>query len=140
VGSYSSALAVTELAVPPPVTRTVPFASKVAVAPKTPVGKLAAADHEFVVGLYSSALETMLFEGSKPPTTSTNPFGSNVAVCAVRATSMFPAGDQVLDAGSYSSALPLTVPVPPAAKTFPDANSVAVKIARGVARLPVTVH
>ncbi|KFA93702.1 hypothetical protein Q664_08055 [Archangium violaceum Cb vi76] len=102
--------------------------------------------HVPVVGSYTSALEKGPL-GLEPPVTSTRPEGRSVAVCFSRAVASRPVGLHVPVAGSYTSALergpmgpePLG-PEPPVTSTWPESNSVAVWLVRGMARVPVGLH
>src|SRR5688500_8254952 len=93
--SYRRALAKMDEKVAPPVTSTVPSASKVAVCSRRVSPMLPAGDHLPVDVSYRSALAIGELEEPMPPVTSTVPPGTKVAVCWSRALSMLAAGDQV---------------------------------------------
>jgi len=87
-GSYSSAVARSLVPSFPPVMRTLPSFSRVAVCSSRAALMLPFVGVNFPVpGLYISALET-----PTPPASSTVPSSNNVAVCCERAVPMLPSG------------------------------------------------
>ncbi len=114
-GSYSSAsdrVKAEPLEPPslsPPVTRTSPPGSRVAVCCSRPACIEPVFAQVPLPGLYSSELAVSLQKSSSqvvnPPVTSTRPVRSSVAVCSIRPMCMLPVFAQVPVAGSYSSAL-----------------------------------
>src|SRR4051794_34837369 len=103
-GSYNSELATVSSASceKPPVTRTLPLLSSVAVCEYRVVLIGEAADHVLLAGSYNSA---ELGSPQQPPATRTLPLLNSVAVWRYRCTLMLGAADHVLVAGSYSCAL-----------------------------------
>jgi hypothetical protein len=89
-GSYSSADAkAPEPSAEPPVIRTLPFASKIAVCDARAIDIDPVGLNKPVVGSYSSA-DTR--EGLPPPVIRTLPFASKVAVWYIRTLDMDPVG------------------------------------------------
>jgi hypothetical protein len=110
----------------PPVIRTLPPASKVAVCPYRGLDMDPVELNEPVAGSYSSAEAKTLgmIPPVVPPVISTLPLASIVAVWAIRAVDMDPVELNEPVAGSYSSAD--ARPSPPVIRTLPLASKVAV--------------
>src|SRR3990172_8457708 len=146
-GSYNSAeVQVGVVSYSPPVTRTVPSGSSVAVWFRRGVTMLPVAFQVPVCGSYSSAAASTSRFGPlpKPPATSTLPSGSSVAVWYLRPVTMFPVAVQVPLSGSYSAAevksSSMSGAEPPATSTLPSGSCVAVCPPRAMIRLPVAVQ
>src|SRR6185369_8774030 len=89
----------------PPVTRTLPLGSRVAVCQDRAVRMDPALLQALAAGSNSSALAVIENAALLPPATNTLPSASSVAEWVLRPTDGLPADRQVPDTGSKSSAL-----------------------------------